>query len=123
MLRLKFALKRNYQLSNDKCATYKPSSSEAPVEAKQHSPKNLLLPSVDDFCQSDDPIELNWNLFMAAWTAAQKDQKQLDMELEETPKPKTPKTPAKRRRRSRRVAPPKVVKDSDDSDEYVEGFA
>lgn len=124
LLRLKFALQRNYQLDNEKCATYKPSATDIPVEAKERSPKKLLLPSVDDLCQTDDPIELNWNLFMVAWHAARKDQKQLDIDLEEQLKPKAP---PKRRRRSRKSVVSKTQKssenDSDDEDEYIEGFA
>ncbi|KAG7393708.1 Sister chromatid cohesion protein 2 [Phytophthora pseudosyringae] len=125
LLRLKLVLKRNFQLDNEKCATYKPSATDAPVEAKERSPKKLLLPSVDDLCQADDPIEVNWNLFMVAWCAARKDQKQLDIDLEEVQKPKA--TP-KRRRRSRKSVTAKKRKmsenDSDvDDGEDVEGFA
>ncbi|KAG2848876.1 hypothetical protein PC110_g140 [Phytophthora cactorum] len=117
MLRLKFTLKRNYQLDNEKCATYKPSATDAPLEAKERSPKKLLLPSVDDLCQPDDPIQLNWNLFLIAWYAAREDQKQLDIGLEEVQKA----TP-KRRRRSRKSAPSKKQKlpENDSEDEYVE---
>ena len=125
LLRLKFALKNNYQLHDEKCATYKPSTSEAPVEAKERSPKHLLLPSVDDLCRTDDPIESNWNLFMVAWRAACKDQKQLDLGMEETLKKL--KTPSKRRRRSHKAVarkPPQGSEsDSDTADEYIEGFA
>ncbi|KAG1700285.1 hypothetical protein DVH05_012088 [Phytophthora capsici] len=121
MLRLKFALKRNYQLDNEKCATYKPSSSDDPVEARERSPKKLLLPSVDDLCRSDDPIERNWNLFMSAWLVARKDQKQLDIDLEEVKRPKA--TP-KRRRRSRKAMKREVLdSDSVNEDDEVEGFA
>ncbi|KAE8990914.1 hypothetical protein PF007_g18996 [Phytophthora fragariae] len=124
MLRLKFALKRNYQLDNEKCATYKPSSGDPPVEARERSPKKLLLPSVDDLCQPDDPIELSWNLFMTAWFAARKDQKQLDIDLQVQEKPKAS---PKRRRRSRKVVAPKQQhsseNDSNEDDEFVEGFA
>ena len=81
LLRLKFALKDNYQLDDERCATFKPSISEVPVEARERSPKNLLLPSVDDLCRSDDAIESNWNLFMIAWRATCKDQKQLDTDM------------------------------------------
>lgn len=124
MLRLKFALKRNYQLDNEKCATYKPSSGDPLVEARERSPKKLLLPSVDDLCQPDDPIELSWNLFMTAWFAARKDQKQLDIDLQVQEKPKAS---PKRRRRSRKVVAPKQQhsseNDSNEDDEFVEGFA
>ncbi|KAG6977758.1 hypothetical protein JG688_00000008 [Phytophthora aleatoria] len=117
MLHLKFTLKRNYQLDNEKCATYKPSATDAPLEAKERSPKKLLLPSVDDLCQPDDPIQLNWNLFLIAWYAAREDQKQLDIGLEEVQKA----TP-KRRRRSCKSAPSKKQKlpENDSEDEYVE---
>ncbi|KAL3666544.1 hypothetical protein V7S43_008174 [Phytophthora oleae] len=120
MLRLKFALKRNYQLDNEKCATYKPSSTDDQVEAKERSPKKLLLPSVDDLCRSENPIERNWNMFMTAWLAARKDQKQLDIDLEV----KRPKTTPKRRRRSRKAKKREVLdSDSVNEDEDVEGFA
>ncbi|CAI5739307.1 unnamed protein product [Hyaloperonospora brassicae] len=125
LLRLKFALKNNYQLDDEKCATYKPSTSEAPVEAKERSPKHLLLPSVDDLCRTDDPIESNWNLFMVAWRAACKDQKQLDLGMEESLK--KPKAPSKRRRRSHKAVaskpPQRSESDSDSAEEYIEGFA
>ncbi|OWZ24197.1 Nipped-B [Phytophthora megakarya] len=122
MLRLKFALKRNYQLDNDKCATYKPSTPDVALEAKERCPKKLLLPSVDDLCQTDDPIKLNWNLFIVAWYAAREDQKQLDVELEEA---ETPKPAPKRRRRSRRAVLKKKASEDDsvDEDADIEGFA
>ncbi|GMF10542.1 unnamed protein product [Phytophthora lilii] len=123
MLRLKFALKRNYQLDNEKCAIYKPSNAEAPVEAKERSPKKLLLPSVDDLCEAEDPVVLNWNLFMTAWYASRKDQKQLDIDLEESSKPRAP---PKRRRRSRKAAAIKhqtLEDESDEEESFVEGFA
>ncbi|CAI5704944.1 unnamed protein product [Peronospora effusa] len=109
LLRLKFALQHNYQLDNEKCATYKPSATGISVEAKERSPKKLLLPSIDDLCQTDDPIELSWNLFLVAWHSARKDQKQLDIDLEEELKPKTI---PKRRRRSRN---PSLVSRKSDS--------
>ncbi|KAK1947921.1 Sister chromatid cohesion protein SCC2 [Phytophthora citrophthora] len=121
MLRLKFALKRNYHLDNEKCATFKPSSSDDQVEAKERSPKKLLLPSVDDLCRSEDPIECNWNLFMTALVAARKDQKQMDIDLEEV---KRPKASPKRRRRSRKVKKREILdSDSVSEDEDIEGFA
>ncbi|CAI5729310.1 unnamed protein product [Peronospora destructor] len=115
LLRLKFALQHNYRLDNEKCATYKPSATEISVEAKERSPKKLLLPSIDDLCQTDDPIELSWNLFLVAWHSARKDQKQLDIDLEEELKPKA--TP-KRRRRSRKsvTSKPQTRSENDDSD-------
>ncbi|POM65924.1 Hypothetical protein PHPALM_18289 [Phytophthora palmivora] len=122
MLRLKFALKRNYQLDNEKCATYKPSAPETPIEAKERSPKKLLLPSVDDLCQTDNSIKLAWNLFMVAWHTAREDQKQLDVDLDEAQAPKP--TP-KRRRRSRKIVVSKKQSsedDSDNEDEYIDGF-
>uniref|UniRef100_M4BT19 Sister chromatid cohesion protein n=1 Tax=Hyaloperonospora arabidopsidis (strain Emoy2) TaxID=559515 RepID=M4BT19_HYAAE len=125
LLRLKFALKDNYQLDDERCATFKPSISEVPVEARERSPKNLLLPSVDDLCRSDDAIESNWNLFMIAWRATCKDQKQLDMDMKKNLK--KPKTPSTRRRRSQKVVASMLLQrsesDSDTADEYIEGFA
>ncbi|ETL90153.1 hypothetical protein, variant 1 [Phytophthora nicotianae] len=121
MLRLKFTLKRNYKLDNEKCATYKPSSTNAPEEAKERSPKKLLLPSVDDLCQTDDPIQMNWNLLMVAWYAAREDQKQLDIDMEANQKPKAA---PKRRRRSIKDSSSKKPKlqENASEDEYVEGF-
>ncbi|CAH0477120.1 unnamed protein product [Peronospora belbahrii] len=117
LLRLKFALKRNYHLDNEKCATYKPSATEIPVEAKERSSKKLLLPCVDDLCRTGDPIELSWNLFMVAWHAARKDQKQSDINLEEELKPKIATI---RRRRSRKSVTSKSQKipenDNDNED-------
>ncbi|KAG6609788.1 Nipped-B protein [Phytophthora cinnamomi] len=124
MLRLKFVLKRSYQLSNEKCATYKPSTADPPVEARERSPKKLLLPSVDDLCKPDDRVELSWNLFMTAWFAARKDQKHLDIDMEEQ---ENLKSSPKRRRRSRKVAVPtqehSSENDINEEDEYVDGFA
>uniref|UniRef100_A0AAV1V1C0 Sister chromatid cohesion protein n=1 Tax=Peronospora matthiolae TaxID=2874970 RepID=A0AAV1V1C0_9STRA len=125
LLRLKFALKNNYQLDDERCATFKPSISEVLVEARERSPKKLLLPSVDDLCRNDDAIESSWNLFMIAWRAACKDQKQLDMDMEDNLK--KPKTPSTRRRRSHKVVASKLHQgsesDGDTADGYIEGFA
>ncbi|GMF41939.1 unnamed protein product [Phytophthora fragariaefolia] len=130
MLRLKFTLKHNYHLDDEKCATYKPSAREPPVEARERSPKKLLLPSVDDLCQTDDSIELTWNLFVAAWFAARKDQKQLDIDLENqvklksSPKSKPKASPKRRRRSSRLVVAKRLSSDNDsEQEEYVGGFA
>ncbi|KAL4169569.1 hypothetical protein KRP22_010487 [Phytophthora ramorum] len=129
MLHLKLALKANYKLDNEKCATYKHSTADKSVEVRERSPKKLLLPSVDDFFHAEDPIQINWNLFMTAWLVARKDQAQLDFDLETEKKPKERqlklKTPPKRRRRSRRAAVKQQVAESDsaDEDENVEGFA
>ncbi|KAF4322938.1 hypothetical protein BBI17_003282 [Phytophthora kernoviae] len=124
-LRLKFALKTMYGLDNGKCATYQPSGqgndTDYSVEVAHLSDKRkLLLPSVDDVCQSKDPVQVSWNLFMLAWRAARKDQKQLDFEEFATAK-----APPKRRRRSRKVVARQHVaeNDGDEEDEYVEGFA
>ncbi|EEY66198.1 nipped-B-like protein [Phytophthora infestans T30-4] len=122
MLRLKFMLKRNYQLDDEKCATYKPSSTDASEEAKERSSKKLLLPSVDDLCQPDEAIQVNWNLFLVAWSAAREDQKQLDIDMEQVQKPKA--TP-KRRRRPRKSISSKRQKqqENDSEDEDVELLA
>lgn len=130
LLRLKFALKAMYDLEDEKCATYQPSSAIndtdfSLVPAQRSDDRKLLLPSVEDVFQSEDRLKLGWNLFVLVCPAARKDQSQLDFEAVEEAQPR--KTP-KRRRRSRKSATKKklqaVEEETDeDEDEYVEGFA
>ncbi|KAL8005300.1 putative sister chromatid cohesion domain, SCC2/Nipped-B family [Plasmopara halstedii] len=117
MLRLKFTLKHNFQLTNERCATFKPTSTDTSAEAKERLFKKLLLPSVDDLCHANDPILINWNLFMVAWYAAREDQKQLDIDLEEVQA-----AVPKQRRQSRRAFSSKKqkIRKIQSQDEFVE---
>ncbi|TDH70542.1 uncharacterized protein CCR75_005142 [Bremia lactucae] len=120
MLRLKFALKRNYQLDDEKCATFVPAITDFSVEAKGRAYKKLLLPSVDDLCQPEDPILVSWNLYMVARFAAREDQMQLNFDLK-----KSELSAVKGQSRSRRMSASSkqklVTKDS--NDEFADTLA
>ncbi|RLN94273.1 hypothetical protein BBJ28_00006704 [Nothophytophthora sp. Chile5] len=130
LLRLKFALKDFYALDNEKCATYQPSDAcketDRPVmRADRAHQRKLLLPLVDDLFQAEDPVVLNWKLFLVTWRVARKDQQQLDVDV--LPDEVNAKGLPKRRGRRRKVMPARqqTTEDSDDDgdDEYVPGFA
>ncbi|RLN57967.1 hypothetical protein BBJ28_00005504 [Nothophytophthora sp. Chile5] len=129
LLRLKVALKDSYALDNEKCATYQPSDAcketDRPVVmADRARQRKLLLPFVDDAFQAEDPVVLNWKLFLFTWRVARKDQQQLDVDV--LPDEVNTKGLPKRRGRRRKVTPARqqAAEDSDDDDDgYVPGFA
>ncbi|GLD95074.1 hypothetical protein PINS_up003699 [Pythium insidiosum] len=117
LIRVKFSLKAQYLLDNEKCHTYQPGNAtkatDQPVVLADRC-LQMELPSDDDL-QCENQLELSWSLLCHTWSAAQEDQHQLDFESHEDPS----RNRKKKGRRRKTVAKAQI---EDDDDELVEGF-
>ncbi|KAJ0409008.1 hypothetical protein ATCC90586_005192 [Pythium insidiosum] len=117
LIRVKFFLKGQYLLDNEKCHTYQPGSAtkatDQSVVLADRSPMLELPPDRDLRCDND--LQLSWSLLCHTWAAAQEDQHQLDFDSHEDPG-------RHRKKKGRRRKTVAKVQVEDDDDEMVDGF-